>query len=130
MNTSQAPNLERADEERSAMAQLILIIDDIRTIYETVHEMLAHWSREYHAAFISEMLKLNPLEQELQEITGDWDSMHEIIMAIYKKASFPMRTRTNDRRAQAQQCANSFAIIAYPSVSRNRRENESKFHAH
>jgi poly(3-hydroxyalkanoate) synthetase len=60
------------------------IVDDIRTIYETIHEMLAHWTSEYHAAFISEMLKLNPLEQELQEITGDWDSMHQITIAIYK----------------------------------------------
>ena len=66
------------------MRDIYDVTEDLLKVYERIRDMFRHWTGEYHEAFICEMLKLNPLEQELQEITGNWDDAHRINVGIYR----------------------------------------------
>lgn len=69
------------------------VTDDIFRIYENIREMFRHWTSEKQTEFISEALKLNPLETELQEITGDWEIAHRINLGIYRSVFPQARSR-------------------------------------
>lgn len=60
------------------------VTDDIFKVFESIKAMFAAWNSEKQAEFITELRKLDELEKELQEITGNWDQSHLIVVGIYR----------------------------------------------
>ena len=81
------------------------VTDDIFKVFESIKAMFAAWNSEKQAEFIMELRKLDGLEKELQEITGNWDQSHLIVVGIYRSifptASLQRITPTTTRAGQS-----------------------------
>ncbi len=66
------------------MRDIVDVTDDILKLYERVKKMFSTWTAESHNAFIAEMLTLSKLERELEEMIGDWDTVHLIVTGVYR----------------------------------------------
>jgi hypothetical protein len=74
------------------MRDMYNVMDDLFNVFENIHNMFCHWKSEYNEAFVLEMLKLDPLEKELAEITGDWKKARLIKIGIYRSIFPHIRT--------------------------------------
>lgn len=80
------------------MREMVDVTDDLFKVFERIRELFRHWSSECPELFIDEALKLDPLEKELEEITGDKQKAHLIKLGIYRSI-FP-ESSVNTRQAR------------------------------
>jgi hypothetical protein len=74
------------------MRDMYDVMDDLFTVFENIHKLFCHWTSECSDAFIAEVLKLDPLEKELAELTGDWKQACLIRIGIYRSIFPHVRT--------------------------------------
>ena len=66
------------------MRDIYDVTDDLFKVFERIRDMFRHWKREYHMEFIAEVRKLDVLDQELEELTGDKHIAYLIRVGIYR----------------------------------------------
>jgi hypothetical protein len=66
------------------MRDMTDVTDDLCKVFEKIRAMFQQWTSECPEMFITEVLKLDPLEKELEEITGDKQKAHLIRVGIYR----------------------------------------------
>lgn len=59
------------------------VVDDLFVVFETFKKLFQSWEPTYHKAFISEMLRLRMLEDELNGMIEDGAIVHNIIRNIF-----------------------------------------------
>ena len=59
------------------------VVDEIFTVFENVHSLLANWNNRYHLAFIREMMRLQRLEEELFKLGYDEDFVTYVFEHVY-----------------------------------------------
>ena len=74
------------------MRDMYDVMNDLFKVFETIHTLFCHWKSEYREAFITAALKLDPLEKELAEITGDWKQARLIKIGMYRSIFPHIRT--------------------------------------
>jgi hypothetical protein len=67
-----------------SMRDIYDVTDDLFKVFESIDHMFRHWTSEYHEPFIDEVRKIDSLDKELEEITGDKQKAYLIRVGIYR----------------------------------------------
>ena len=60
------------------------VVEEIFTVFENVHSLLAHWNTRYHKTFIQEVMRLQRLEAELNSLGYDDDFVAFVLEHVYE----------------------------------------------
>jgi len=59
------------------------VVEEIFTVFENIHSLLANWSSCYHMTFIREVMRLQRLEVELNSLGYDDDFVTFVLEHVY-----------------------------------------------
>lgn len=62
---------------------VIEVVDEIFTVFENIHSLLANWNSRYHMTFIREVMRLQRLEVELNSLGFDDDFVNFVLEHVY-----------------------------------------------
>ena len=62
---------------------VIEVVDEIFTVFENIHSLLANWNSHYHMTFIREVMRLQRLEVELNSLGFDDDFVNFVLEHVY-----------------------------------------------